>query len=198
MLRGDHTDAPDRLAADLPARGEFDVVVVDAPLAYDSPHTRREYTLIERRGRAELRGGGNRQRMYRQLRGDPLARLHAHRQIDDAQYQAGRRYQADCERAEISVAAVDPTREPVDGGGARDPFSDGRLRALRAIAEADAVLGARAARLMRWFLAERMTIRAIAAACGVTRRAQIDHIGWEISRALEVLALHYGFAARGR
>ena len=54
--------------------------------------------------------------VLRQTRGDPLGRLHAHSQIDDAQYHAGRRYQGDRERADRGARAIDPTKEAVDGG----------------------------------------------------------------------------------
>jgi hypothetical protein len=46
----------------------------------------------------------------RSIRNDPLARLHSHRQIDEAQYQAGRAFQSDWEKAERGPRAVDPTR----------------------------------------------------------------------------------------
>ena len=36
----------------------------------------------------------------RSIRNDPLARLHTHRQIDEAQYQGGRAFQDDWEKAE--------------------------------------------------------------------------------------------------
>jgi hypothetical protein len=191
-----HDGVPDRLAADVPAGAEVATVIVDAPREYDSPHTRREYISVRRRGRAQIAGGGNRQRMYRQLRDDPLARLHSHRQIDDAQYQAGRRYQGDFEASQISVAAVDPTREPVDGGRIAEPFGERRMRALKSLARADAALGLRGAILMRYFLLERMPIRAIAAAHAITKRTHVEHLGWEIARHLDTLALHYGYVAR--
>ena len=52
----------------------------------------------------------------RSIRNDPLGRLHSHRQIDEAQYQGGRAFQNDWEKAERGPRAVDPTREYVDGG----------------------------------------------------------------------------------
>ena len=55
----------------------------------------------------------------RSIRNDPLGRLHSHRQIDEAQYQGGRAFQNDWEKAERGPRAVDPTREYVDGGQAR-------------------------------------------------------------------------------
>jgi hypothetical protein len=64
----------------------------------------------------------------RQLRGDPLGRLHAHGQIDQAQYNAGRAFQFDWETAERGARAIDPTKEAVDGGQMPEPITDGQAR----------------------------------------------------------------------
>src|SRR5689334_16187196 len=61
---------------------------------------------------------GGRIVVTRSLRDDRLAWLHSHKHIDQAQFQAGRKMQGLYERASIGVKAVDPTNEPVDGGGA--------------------------------------------------------------------------------
>lgn len=185
----------DRLAPDIPSPRGVTTAIVEAPAEYDLPHTRQEYGIAgDSHSHTELTGGATRQRMYRRLRDDPLARLHSHRQIDEAQYQAGRRYQHDFEAAQISIAAINPAREPVDGGAMTDPINDRRLRALKSIAAADARLGVRATRLMQMFLLHRHTIRMIACAFGVSSRSHVEHIGWEIHRALDELAWHYGFA----
>jgi hypothetical protein len=65
----------------------------------------------------------------RQLRGDPLGRLHAHGQIDQAQYNAGRAFQFDWETAERGARAIDPTKEAVDGGQMPEPITDGQAAA---------------------------------------------------------------------
>jgi hypothetical protein len=53
------------------------------------------------------------------LRDDPLGKLYARRQIDDAQYRVGLMLTEFFELAEIgSIQAVDPSKEPVDGRGA--------------------------------------------------------------------------------
>src|SRR5437879_5847182 len=77
----------------------------------------------------------------RQLRGDPLARLHTHRQIDDAQYFAGRAYQRDWEIAERGARAIDPTREAVDNSFVIEPLTDKQVRARARIAEIHVALG---------------------------------------------------------
>ena len=47
--------------------------------------------------------------------------------LDEAQYRAGRAFQDDWEKAERGARAVDPTREFIDGGSAREPIT-GRQR----------------------------------------------------------------------
>src|SRR6201989_78673 len=90
----------DRRSRDLPRNAEVAAVEVDDPLALEP---------------------GEKIVTLRSIRNDPLGRLHSHRQIDEAQYQGGRAFQDDWERAERGPQAVDPTREYVDGLGTREP-----------------------------------------------------------------------------
>ena len=98
--------AHDRRSRDLPRNAEVAAVEVDDPLALEP---------------------GDKIVTLRSIRNDPLGRLHSHRQIDEAQYQGGRAFQDDWEKAERGPHAVDPTREYVDGG-------QGRSRSPRASA----------------------------------------------------------------
>src|SRR5229473_2214359 len=79
---------------------------------------------------------------------DPLARLHTHRQIDEAQYQGGRAFQYDWEKAERGPQAVDPTREYVDGGRAREPITERQRKAVLRLHRAERELGADGAALV--------------------------------------------------
>src|SRR5438477_10690786 len=85
----------DRRSRDLPLNAEVAAVEVDDPLALEP---------------------GEKIVALRSIRNDPLGRLHSHRQIDEAQYQGGRAFQNDWERAGRGPRAVEPTREYVDGG----------------------------------------------------------------------------------
>ena len=58
------------------------------------------------------------------LRDDLLGRLHDRKQIDEAQFQAGRRFQADW-GAQRRACAIDPSKEAVDGGLVPDPIDEG-------------------------------------------------------------------------
>ena len=66
--------AHDRRSQDLPPNAEVAAVEVDNPLALEP---------------------GEKIVALRSIRNDPLARLHSHRQIDEAQYQGGRAFQND-------------------------------------------------------------------------------------------------------
>ena len=96
----------DRRSRDVPFNAELAEIEVDNPLALDS---------------------GEKILAIRSIRGDPLGRLHAHHQIDEAQYGGGRAFQNDWERAERGPQAVDPTREYVDGARTREPVTDSCL-----------------------------------------------------------------------
>src|SRR6201996_4692177 len=104
----DPAKAHDRRARDLPRNAEVAPVEVEDPMGLDP---------------------GDKIVTLRSLRNDPLARLHSHRQIDEAQYQGGRAFQNDWEKAERGPRAVDPSREFVDGGQLREPISEGQRKA---------------------------------------------------------------------
>jgi hypothetical protein len=79
--------------------------------------------------------------VMRNLRGDPLGAMHARRQIDDAQFQAGRSFQADFEAAERGPRAIDPGKEYVDGGELPEPISEGQRKAVMRLNRAERELG---------------------------------------------------------
>src|SRR6476469_1758442 len=95
--------AHDRRARDLLRNAEVATVEVHDPLALEP---------------------GEKIVALRSIRNDPLARLHSRGQIDEAQYQGGRAFQHDWERAERGPQAVDPTREYVDGVQRREAVTE--------------------------------------------------------------------------
>ncbi len=115
------TKVHDRRAHDLPRNAEVAAVEVDDPLALEP---------------------GEKIVTLRSIRNDPLARLHTHRQIDEAQYQGGRAFQDDWEKAERGPQAVDPTREYVDGVRAREPITERQRKAVLRLNRAERELGA--------------------------------------------------------
>jgi hypothetical protein len=79
----------------------------------------------------------------RSIRNDPLARLHSHRQIDEAQYQRRARVPERLGEAERGPRALDPARGYVDG--VADPRADhrGAARGVLRLNRAERELGRR-------------------------------------------------------
>lgn len=136
----------------------------------------------------------------RSIRDDVLARLRCREQITEAQFIAGRHWQYLYECAEIGGArAMDPTREPVDGSPViPDPITDGRKRAVLALAQARVTLGQAGYGLIEDVLGRGMDIQGVARKRGVISAAGIKHIGWDFRNQLDALAEAFGMVARGR
>jgi len=131
----------------------------------------------------------------RNLRDDPLGRLHDRKQIDSAQFEAGRAWQADYEEAEVGGAsAIDPTKEAVDGGKPPEMFTDRKRRATANLARAARELGAFQESIVRDVLARRMFPNEVAIARGFSSQREVDHYSWLFRRSLEILAVVYKFA----
>src|SRR6267378_7701710 len=99
----------DRRSRDLLRNAEVAAIEVDDPLALEP---------------------GEKIVTLRSIRNDPLGRLHSHRQLDEAQYQGGRAFQSDWEKAERGPRAIDPAKEYVDGGLPAEPIHDGQRAAI--------------------------------------------------------------------
>jgi len=167
--------ADDRRASDVGINAQVASMVVDDPCA-----TQAGETIV----------------VTRQLRGDPLARLHSHRQIDDAQYFAGRAYQRDWEIAERGTRAVDPTREAVDQSLVIDPLTDKQVSAQARLAEARRALGRKMQAAVHAVLIDGATIELLARANGRDGESWLKYYGRFFRDARDVLAVEYGLAGR--
>jgi hypothetical protein len=141
---------------------------------------------------------GQKIRVLRALRSDPLARLHSHKQIDEAQYRAGRAYQRDVETAERFVRSLDLTRERVDGGAPAEPLTDAQVRARRRLSELERVLGRTMHRVTHAVLVDGMSMESVAQRL-FNREGEVSakYYGRLFRDALDVLAGEYGLARRG-
>jgi hypothetical protein len=167
----------DRRAVNLPVNAEVAAIVVEDPYAT---------------------GSGEAIVVTRQLRGDPLARLHSHRQIDDAQYYAGRAYQRDCEVAERGTRALDPTREAVDNSRVIDPLTDKQVSAQIRLAEVHFALGRKMHAAVQAVLIDGASIETLARVNGRGGETWQKYYGRFFRDALDVLAVEYGLAGRAR
>jgi hypothetical protein len=173
----DPSKAYDRRAQDLPLNAEVAPVEVDDPLGLEP---------------------GEKIIALRSTRGDPLAKLHAHHQIDEAQFRGGRAFQSDWEKAERGPRAIDPTRERVDGGQAREPITEGQRRAVVRLNRIEHELGADGTTLIHEVLILGMTMQQVGERRGLSTQRWKDYFARRFQECLDRLALFYGFAAPAR
>jgi hypothetical protein len=169
----DPAKAHDRRAQDLLRNAEVATVEVDNPLALEQ---------------------GEKIVALRSIRNDPLARLHSHRQIDEAQYQGGRAFQNDWERAERGPRAVDPTREYVDGGQTREPITEGQRKPVLRLNRAERELGADGSALVHDILVHGLSMEQVGLRRGLRTQRWKDYFSRRFCECLDRLALIYGFA----
>ena len=132
----------------------------------------------------------------RSIRNDPLGRLHSHHQIDEAQYRGGRAFQDDWEKAERGPRAVDPTREYVDGGQAREPITERQRRAVLRLNRIERELGTDGIMLVHEVLVQGLTMEQIGQRRGLRGQRWMDYFAKRFRECLDRLALLYGFANR--
>ena len=168
----------DRRSHDLPLNAEVAAIEVDDPLALEP---------------------GEKIVTLRSIRNDPLGRLHSHHQIDEAQYQGGRAFQHDWERAERGPQAVDPSREYVDGVQTREPITEGQRQAVLRLNRIERELGADGSALVHDVLVSGMTMEHIGQRRGLVSQRWKDYFSRRFQECLDRLALIYGFATeRGK
>lgn len=165
----------DRRSNDTLAAGQYAAIEVDDPLE-----------------------PGEKLTVLRQLRGDPLGRLHAHRQIDEAQYQGGRAFQHDFETAERGPKAIDPTKEAVDGGQFPEPLTDQQRDATKRIIRVRRALGSDGSAIIQEVLINRKYIREVSEGRGLTGEHWEKYFGMRFRECLDCLARIYGFALDNR
>lgn len=130
----------------------------------------------------------------RNLREDPLGRLHDRRQIDEAQYLAGREFQADWERAEKGPQAIDPSKEAVDGGCMPDPIDEGQTKALVRINGVLRQLGADGSAIVHDVLVHGLTMEKIANRRELAGQKWVEYFGKRFRECLDCMAEYYGLA----
>ena len=163
----------DRRSRDLPLNAEVASIEVDDPLALEA---------------------GEKIVTLRSIRNDPLARLHSRGQINEAQYQGGRAFQNDWERAERGPQAVDPTREYVDGAQTREPITEGQRKAALRLNRVERELGADGSALVHNVLVDGMTMEQVGQRRGLVTQGWKDYFSRRFQECLDRLALIYGFA----
>jgi hypothetical protein len=167
------TNIHDRRSREVPFNAEVAEVEIDNPLGLDP---------------------GEKIVAIRSVRGDPLGRLHAHHQIDEAQYRGGRAFQNDWERAERGLQAVDTTREYVDGTGTREPVTESQRQAVLRLNRIERELGTDGSALVYDVLVLGLTMDQIGERRAVRTQRWNDYFARRFRECLDRLALIYGLA----
>lgn len=165
----------DRVGSDLPINARVAVAIVDDP-----------YSSV-----------GEKIRVNRSLRDDPLADMFSRGLIDKAMFEAGRKWQRLHECTEIGpIGAIDPGKEAVDGGRMRDPITDKQIDAFRELGKADMRLGQWGGILIRNLLADQMTVSQMCDLHGCKTGRRMNFLSMRVRECLEDLAVLWGFAGR--
>lgn len=167
------TKIHDRRSRDLPLNAEVAEVEVDNPLGLEP---------------------GEKIVALRSIRNDPLGRLHSHHQIDEVQYQGGRAFQNDWEKAERGPQAIDPAREYVDGARPREPVTEAQRKAVLRLNRVERELGADGAALVHEVLVQGMTMEQVGQRRGLRTQRWNDYFSRRFRECLDRLALIYGLA----
>ncbi|MGV7217124.1 hypothetical protein [Bradyrhizobium sp. UFLA05-112] len=166
----------DRRSRDLALHAEVAEIEVDDPLGLDP---------------------GEKIIALRSIRNDPLGRLHAHHQIDEAQYRGGRAFQNDWEKAERGPQAVDPSREYVDGTLGREPVTESQRKAVLRLNRVERELGTDGAALVHDVLVLGLTMEQVGERRAVRSQRWNDYFSKRLQECLDRLAQVYGFATDG-
>jgi hypothetical protein len=137
------------------------------------------------------------------LREDPIGRMHARRQVDEAQYSAARAYQQLYDRATIgNLSPADPSRIRVDGGKAPDPISAARMAAATRLRSVEGTLkdwhGHAGLSLTRCVLTGGKSVEKTARDFGASSSRETRFWGLLFRKCLDVLAKALGFASSAK
>jgi hypothetical protein len=134
------------------------------------------------------------------LREDPIGRMHARRQVDEAQYSAARAYQRLYDCATIGqLSPADLLRPRVDGGRVPDPISAARMAAATRLRSVEGTLkdwhGHAGLSLTRCVLTGGKSVDKAARDFGAGSERDVRWWGVLLRRCLDVLAKALGFAS---
>lgn len=165
----------DRTSSDLPINSVVSIAIVQDPYS----------------------DKGEQIQVLRSVRDDPLAWMKSRRQIDDAQYEAGRKWQRLHGESTIgNIRAIDPGKEAVDGGIMPDAITDRQIAAFQELAECAGELGFFGNRLVFAVLGEGRKIVEVASQFELVTELEIKYLGRRFRECLEVMAMHWGYASR--
>jgi hypothetical protein len=122
----------------------------------------------------------------------PIAYMHSHGHIDDAQRMAGEWFRATYERTRMGSMAVDPSHEPVDTSGRADPIPDRAIAAIEELTEVRKEIGRTGYSVVELVCGQGWTVGDVASMLGRERVG----VGTILRTALDDLAEMRGYATR--
>ncbi|WAJ26869.1 DUF6456 domain-containing protein [Antarcticirhabdus aurantiaca] len=192
------TARSERMARALVVRGERserrERPAATAPAGDQSPDIR--FTEIDNPFYSRVHAGapGNPAEIVvaRNMAESPIVRLSENGTLTAAEAQAGLKFCGLYERAGRSTPSPSDYKQRVDGGGAADAFSDGRVRAGFDLREAHKEVGDRHYGIARFVAGEGHTLRELRVRLRCSKRAARQ----ALRQALDALAVHWGIANR--
>lgn len=133
----------------------------------------------------------------RNLRDDALGQMHDRRQISEAQYAAGRRWQLDWEAAGARIKSSGDLQEPVDGGGfLAKGITDRQMKAHDRLKAYAAALGPDGHGIVTLVLADKLSLREVANRRHIiVSKATMTYVGHRFRECLDALAKCMGLAS---
>lgn len=125
---------------------------------------------------------------------ETLPSLRARNVIDEAQYQAGRRFESFFYATNAGLKAINLETPYVDTSFNGISISDAHCDAVEGLKRADRALGLEGSSLMRDVLIAGMSFVQIASLRGMKSEVEIKYIGKRFRECLDTLAKHFGFA----
>lgn len=208
IRRGEAAAIPDRRVLDPPKNVRVAVDTIHDPFgisvsAQKEKKRRRDGSTAPGEGEW-VSAGQPKITVLRSVRTDPLAWLHSHGQIDEADFLAGRHWQSLYERSHVgSVQAIDTSKEPVDGGRFSDPITESQRLAIMDLRAISLVIGKHPSGLARGrliydVLANGMFIKEAAHARGIVAERSVNAVAREFYECLAIMADHFGFSGTNK
>ena len=122
----------------------------------------------------------------------PIAYMHSHGHIDDAQRMAGEWFRATYERTRMGSMAVDPSHEPVDTSGRVDPIPDRAIAAIEELTKVRSELGRTGYSVVELVCGQGWHLADVASMVGRNKR----QLGFILRSGLDDLAEMRGYATR--
>lgn len=140
---------------------------------------------------------GEKIRVTRSLRDDPVAAMHNSGHISDDVYEASKKWYALFLKKELgNLRAMDLTRPKVDGGRSPDFNSVSREEARETLKNIDIELGREGAGWVHDVLGLGMTVRDAAAKRGLFSQLELKFAGGRVRECLNTIAVEMGFIKR--